>query len=67
MAAFELFFQFPMSVLFKMKTYGGHAGRPHANNLKDYKGKKAVDFSFVATHKKNCPELETAKCECAGT
>ena len=41
-------------------------GRSHANNLKDYKGKKSVDLSFVATHKKNYPELETAKCESAG-
>ena len=30
------------------------------------KGKKSVDLSFVTTHKKNYPELETAKCECAG-
>lgn len=42
---------------------GGQVGSLHANNLKDYKGKKSVDLSFVATHKKNYPELEPAKCE----
>ena len=45
---------------------GGQVGRLHANNLKVCKGKKSVDLSFVATHKKNYPELETAKCESAG-
>lgn len=54
---------FPDSSLSCVMLCGGQVGRLHANNLKDYKGKKSVDLSFVATHKKNYPELETAKCE----
>ena len=57
---------FPDSSLSRVMLCGGQVGRLHANNLKDYKGKKSVDLSFVATHKKNYPELETAKCESAG-
>ena len=40
--------------------------RAHANNLKEYKGKKSVDQSFVAKYSKEYPELASAKCECAG-
>ena len=65
-SAKSLRYVFPYSSLSRVMLCGGHVGRLHANNLKDYKGKKSVDLSFVATHKKNYPELETAKCESAG-
>ena len=57
---------FPDNSLSRVMLCGGHVGRAHGNNLKEYKGKKTVDLSFVATHQKNCPELGKAKCECAG-
>ena len=57
---------FPDSSLSHVMLCEGQVGRLRANNLKHYKGKKSVDLSFVATHKKNYPELETAKCESAG-
>ena len=57
---------FPDNSLSRVMLCGGRVGRAHGNNLKEYKGKKSVDLSFVATHQKNCPELGKAKCECAG-
>lgn len=44
---------------------GGHVGRSHANNPKEYKGKNSVDQSFMETYKKQFPDLAWAKCECA--
>ena len=43
---------FPDNSISRVMLCGGHVARSHANNLKDYKGKKAVDTSFVATPKK---------------
>ena len=57
---------FPDSSLSRVMLCGGHVGRAHANNLKEYKGKKSVDQSFVAKYSKEYPELASAKCECAG-
>ena len=57
---------FPDGSLSRVMLSGGHVGRSHANNLKEYKSKKSVDQSFILTHKKNFPHFASAKCECAG-
>ena len=57
---------FPDGSLSRVMLCGGHVGRAHANNLKEYKSKKSVDQSFILTHKKNFPQVASAKCECAG-
>ena len=57
---------FPDSSLSRVMLCGGHVGRSHANNLKDYKSKKSVDQSFISMHAKDYPQLASAKCECAG-
>ena len=57
---------FPDSSLSRVMLCGGHVGRAHANNLKEHKGKKQVDQSFVASYIKNYPQLSAAKCECYG-
>ena len=57
---------FPDSSLSRIMLCGGHVGRSHANNLKDYKSKKSVEQSFIASKLKDYPQLKTAKCECAG-
>ena len=41
---------FPDNSLSRVMLCGGHVGRAHGNNLKEYKGKKSVHLSFVATH-----------------
>lgn len=57
---------FPDSSLSHVMLCGGHVGRSHANNLKDYKSKKSVDQSFISIYVKDYPKLASAKCECAG-
>ena len=57
---------FPDSSLSRVMLCGGHVGRSHANNLKDYKSKKSVDQSFISMYAKDYPQLASAKCECAG-
>ena len=44
---------FPDNSLSRVMLCGGHVGRSHANNLKEYKGKKSVDQSFILLHSKN--------------
>ena len=41
---------FPDGPLSRVMLSGGHVGRSHANNLKEYKSKKSVDQSFILTH-----------------
>ena len=57
---------FPDGSLSRIMLCGGHVGRSHANNLKDYKSKKSVEQSFIASKLKDYPQLKTAKCERAG-
>ena len=48
---------FPDSSLSHVMLCGGHVGRSHANNLKEYKGKNSVDQSFIETYEKQFPDL----------
>lgn len=57
---------FPDTSLSGIMLCRGHVGRSHANNLKDYKSKKSVDQSFIASKLNDYPQPKTAKCECAG-
>ncbi|XP_031553407.1 uncharacterized protein LOC116290504 [Actinia tenebrosa] len=57
---------FPDGELNRVMLCGGHVGRSHGNNLKEYKGKKVVDKGFIDKHKKNRPEISKAKCCCEG-
>lgn len=45
---------------------GDHVSCAHANNLTDCKAKMSMDQSFIASKIKGYPQLNTAKCECAG-
>ena len=50
-SAKSFWYVFPHRSLSCAMLCGGHVGRSHANNLKEYKSKKSVDQSF----KKNFP------------
>lgn len=45
---------------------GGHVGRSHGNNLKEYKSKKVLDKGFIDQHKKKHLEIGLVKCVCEG-
>lgn len=57
---------FPDGELSKVMLCGGHVGRSHGNNLKEYMSKKSVEKGFLDKHKKDFPELEEVKCLCYG-
>ena len=42
---------FPDVSLSRVMLCGGHVGRSHANNRKEYKSKKSVNQSFILTQK----------------
>ena len=66
LSAKSFWYMFPDGSLSHIMLCGGHVGRSHANNLKEYKSKKSVDQSFILTPKKNFRQAASAKCECAG-
>ena len=57
---------FPDSSLSRVMLCGGHVGRSHANNLKDYKSKKSVDQSFISIYVKDYPHLSSASVNVLG-
>jgi len=63
-SATSLRYVFPNSSLSHAMLCGGHVGHSHTNNLTEYNGRRSVDLSFVATHKKDYPQLATTKYVC---
>lgn len=57
---------FPDGDLNRIMLCGGHVGRSHGNNMKEYKAKKMVDKGFLDKHKKDYPSLQSVECVCAG-
>ena len=57
---------FPDGNLSRVMLCGGHVGRSHGNNLKEYKGKKILDKGFISLHQKKFPEVSSVKCACEG-
>lgn len=57
---------FPDSELNREMLCGGHVGRSHGNNLKEYRTKKVLDKGFIDKYKKDHPEIESVKCNCHG-
>ena len=58
--------EFPDGNLSRVMLCGGHVGRSHGNNLKDYKSKKVVDKGFKKLHEKKFPQVNSVKCCCEG-
>ncbi|KXJ07142.1 hypothetical protein AC249_AIPGENE6000 [Exaiptasia diaphana] len=57
---------FPDGDLNRIMLCGGHVGRSHGNNIKEYKGKKVLDQGFIDKHKNENPDVLSVKCVCAG-
>lgn len=57
---------FPDGELNRVMLCGGHIGRSHGNNLKEYKTKKVLDKGFIDKYKKVFPKIANVKCCCEG-
>ena len=56
---------FPDGALSQVMLCGGHVGRVHGNNLKEYKAIKILGPQFIAKHKDKYPDVAKVKCLCA--